>query len=264
MGKSSGWFKPLARAGYFSRGLVYAIIGMFAVLAAFGAGQKKDTKGALLTILEQPFGTLLIALLIIGLVGYVGWRLVQSLFDTDDHGHSLKGLAVRAGLLSSAATYGTLAIFAVSLLLQTSLGSSGSGSVASSISGFIGAKPVTLGMAAIFAGVAAAHWWKAATRKYADHFQADDSTMTFIHPISIVGLTARGCVFAILTVILLFRSAQTRNPDAETPGLKEAMEHLQQLPYGQVLLFAMGIGLLLFSAYSFAEARWRRINIEDA
>lgn len=149
MVKSKKWFEGLARAGYFSRGLVYTIIGLFAILAALGAGENKNTKGALETLLQQPFGTIIVALLIIGLVGYTIWRLVQSLLDTDDHGYSPKGLAVRAGLLSSAATYAILAIYAVSLIGLTSSGSGG-GSLAktwrglSARSGYPSASPSSL------------------------------------------------------------------------------------------------------------------------
>jgi hypothetical protein len=54
------WIKAMARAGYAARGFVYLIIGFFAALAAFGRSEAKDTKGALETMLSQPFGTLLV------------------------------------------------------------------------------------------------------------------------------------------------------------------------------------------------------------
>lgn len=263
MVKSKKWFKRLARAGYFSRGLVYSIIGLFAILAALGAGENKNTKDALETLLQQPFGTTIVALLIIGLVGYAIWRLVQSLLDTDDHGYSPKGLAVRTGLLSSAATYAILAIYAVSLIGLTPSGSGG-GSLAKTLAGFVGTIWVSIGLAVIFAGVAAAHIWKAVRSRYADHFEASDTAMKFIHPISIIGLIARGLVFVILSVMLLLRAANAGSSTDQHPGIKEALQYLQQLPYGQFLLFVLGIGVLLFAAYSFAEAKWRRINIEDA
>ena len=41
------------------------------------------------------------------------------------------------------------------------------------------------------------------------------------------------------------------------------MEFLQGLPYGQILLGLLGVGLLSFALYSFAEAVWRRVNVED-
>ena len=131
------WIKPLARAGYFARGTVYVIIGLFALLAAVGSADSKDGKGALEALLEQPFGSVIVWLLIVGLAGYVIWRVIQSVFDTDRHGIGPRGLAIRGGLLASAITYATLAVFALSLLGVFSGGrNGGSGGIAGWLTGF--------------------------------------------------------------------------------------------------------------------------------
>lgn len=268
MRASRQWVKPLARAGYSARGLIYMIIGILTVVAAFGAGSQTGTRDAVVTLLQQPFGRVLTWLLVVGLVGYVIWRLIQSLFDTDDHGIEPKGLAVRAGLLASAFTYATLALYSLSLLGvfsgQGGGGGSARDSIATTIEGVIGTSAVTAGLGIIFAGIAAAHWWKAATRKYEDHMEADANAMKLIHPVSIAGLTARGAVFAILAVLLFYRLGSGGSTGGQTPGLEEALNFVQDLPYGGWLLALLGIGLAIFAMYSFAEARWRRINIEDA
>ena len=260
------WIKPLARAGYASRGVIYVVVGLFAILAAVGAADKKDTKGAVSEILQQPFGSAMIAALLCGLVGYVVWRLVQSLFDTDEHGWSVKGMAVRAGLLASAATYTALAVYTLSLLglFSKASGADYHSPVADFFAGLIGIKMVLIGLVVVFAGVAIAHWYKALTRRYADHFDAGDSAMTLIHPVSIIGLLARGAVFAVISILLLYRFFTVRPVDGTPPGIKDAMAFLQQLPFGPWLLGLLGAGLVLFAIYSLMEAVWRRINIEDA
>ncbi|WP_306259835.1 DUF1206 domain-containing protein [Pararhizobium sp. IMCC21322] len=276
MNSSKKWISPLARAGYACRGAVYLIIGCFTVLAAFGAGQNKDTKGALRVVLEQPLGDAMLAVMIIGLAGYILWRLVQSLLDTDDHGWSAKGLMVRAGLLASAFTYTALALFSLSLLgfwFETGSGSDGSGNSGSSgnsgglaetMFGIVGMNYSSLALAAVFLGVAIAHWWKALHKKYADHFQASQRQMQFIHPVAIAGLTARGSVFALISVLLFYRYLNAGNSPSSTPNVRDALEFVQSLPFGRWLLLAMGIGLILFAAYSLTEAVWRKINVKDA
>lgn len=259
---SRKWIAPFARAGYAARGMVYAIVGFFAVLASIGAGEEKNAEAALRTILEQPFGAVLLWIMVVCLAGYVFWRLLQSLADTDDHGFSPKGLAIRLGLLASAFTYAALMAYALSLLNQLSGNSTGSDAVTSAIDGIIGQKYTALGYGTVLAGVAGAHWWKAATRKYRRHFQASEHTMIFIDIVSIVGLAARGFVFAVIA-LLLYRYAAGNVGEGREPGLTEVMHFLQQLPYGQLLFVALGIGLLGFSAYSFSQAMWRRINVGD-
>ncbi len=263
MAKGSKWIKHLARTGYFARGLVYSIIGLFAILAAIGSAESKDTRDALQTVLSQPFGSALVTVLIVGLVSYGLWRLFQAVMDPDDHGFGARGLAVRAGLLTSAVTYGLLAFYALSLVGISNGGEGDGASPAEMIAGFFGSRPVSIALAAIFAGVAIAHWWKAYRRKYAEHLKASDAVMTWLHPISMTGLAARGCVFSILAMLLIFRGLMSEDGSG-TPGIKDALEYTQDLPFGAFLLAALGVGVVLFAVYSFAEAIWREINIEDA
>lgn len=266
MHKARPWIEPLARMGYAARALVYLIIGVFACLSAVGAGEKKGSRDALRTLLEQPFGEAIVWLMVAGLAGYVAWRAVQALLDTDGHGIGPKGLAIRAGLLVSASTYATIALYALSLLgvfAADSGGGEGGSSVTDLVNGAIGQRNVSLGLALVVFGVACAHVWKAVRRKYADRFDAGPEAMAIIDPISIVGLTARGFVFAVISFLFLLRFLNAEET-GEHPGLKEALSHVQSLPGGTWLLAATGVGLVAFAAYSAIEARWRRIRVSAA
>jgi len=254
--------------GYSARGVIYLIIGFFAILAASGSGSEKDSKGAIQTLLGQPFGTALVWILIVGLAGYVIWRLTQALFDTDDHGVGPKALAIRTALLVSGLTYGTLCVYALSLLgIFSGSGDGGSGSGGSSfaqfLNGIVGTGVVTFALGVVFAGIAMAHVWKALTQKYEEHFDASARAMRVIHPISMIGLIARGAIFAVLAILSFYRLFVSGATQGDSPGLAEALNFLQGLPFGQVLLAAIGVGLLAFALYSFIEARWRRINLAD-
>ena len=271
MHEHKSWIEPLARGGYAARGVVYIVVGALAALAPFGSGEKTGTEGALRKIMEQPYGVWIVYALIVGMFGYVVWRLVQSLLDTDDHGLGAKGLAVRGGLLASGITYALLAVYALALtgLFGGGAGAEGgssSGPVASRYGEILTSTWVTLGLAAVFLGVAGAHIWKAVTKGYEKHFLADENKMRIIHPVAIIGLIARGLVFAVIALLLFLRYWNERDaPDDDaTPGLEDALRFVQDLPAGSWLLAALGVGLLLFAGYSIAEAIWRRINVEEA
>src|SRR3546814_16309739 len=97
--------------------------------------------------------------------------------------------------------------------------------------------------------------------RFERYFQCDERTMQLVRPISRVGLAARGCSFLIIAG-LLFMGGSRYEP-TDPPGLKEALEALQGMPAGGALLLAIGVGLLSFAVYSFAEARWRRIDLSE-
>lgn len=261
------WIEPLARAGYAARGLIYVVLGGIILLGTVQASAESGTTGAIRTLIQQPFGRILVWVLVVGLIGYVAWRLVQALFDTDHHGTGPKGLAIRGGLLASAFTYGTLALFSFSLLGWSSAsgsgGGSGGGGLTNTLIGYLGADWVSLLFGIVFAGVSVSHFIKVVQQKYADHMQADRDEMKLIHPVSITGLSARGVVFAIIAYLAFYRFF-TASGGATKPTFEDVVNFVQGLPYGAILMTLMGVGLVAFAFYSFIESRYRRINWEDA
>lgn len=257
------WLKPFARLGYFARGLIYVVIGAFALFAAFGYSEKTDTKGALQTILQSGFGGIVALVLIAGLACYAAWRLVQALLDADDHGYTPWGLAIRAGLLTSGITYATLCVYTWSLYdgaRDAMEGEGGSTPFAQAFAGFVGGSTAATILALVFAGVGLAHFIKALGRRYEKRYDAPAGAMAWVHPIAITGLMARGVIFEIIAFLFFYRG-MTAGDGGGQPGLKDALEFIHGLPAGTILLAAMGCGLVAFALYSFTEMAWRRISV---
>ena len=143
-------------------------------------------------------------------------------------------------------------------------GGGGDGNVATTIAGFIGSRAVALLLTLVLVGVGIAHIVKAVKKGYAKHFQAPPRAMKAIHPIARTGLVARGLVFLILAFLFFYRGLSAGEEGGGTPGIKAALDFLNELPAGFLLIGAMGLGLICFALYSFLEAIWRRINVEDA
>jgi hypothetical protein len=251
------WF---ARAGYAARGVIYLVIAFFALLAAFGSGRPAGTRDALSALLSHWAGGALSYALAAGLLFYALWRLTQTIFDTDRHGHDAKGLAIRGGLLVSGITYLALSAYAVSL--RRGAGGSEGGGFADTLTGIAGARWAAVLLALALAGAGIAHLIKALKERYADRFEADETAMQLIHPVAKTGLIARGAVFLVLA--LLFAIRAWRGGSGEEPSSREALEFIQRLPAGGWLLAAMGLGLVAFALYSFVEARYRRISFGEA
>jgi len=72
-----------------------------------------------------------------------------------------------------------------------------------------------------------------------------------------VGYVARGVVFSLVG-LLVVAAAVTFDPD-KARGMDAALRQVAAQPYGPWLLSLMALGLMCFGAYSFAEARYRRL-----
>jgi hypothetical protein len=72
-----------------------------------------------------------------------------------------------------------------------------------------------------------------------------------------VGLIARAAVFALVGYFLI-RAAIAFDP-RDAVGLDGALERLRHQDFGPLLVGLAAAGLLTFAAFSFAEARYRRL-----
>lgn len=84
--------------------------------------------------------------------------------------------------------------------------------------------------------------------------------MFYVRPVSRFGLIARGVVLIEIALFLVVSGSTYKAMDP--PGMKDALDALQNLPAGAVILMVMALGLIAFSVYSFVEAAWRKINMD--
>lgn len=262
----NGKYKALARLGYASRGVVYVIVGALAVLAAWGGGggQTTDTKGALQSLMDEPFGWVLIGVLALGLVAFAVWRAVQAFADADRHGSDGKALVIRGGMAVSAVTHLLLAVFAASLAFGW--GSAGGGSGDSGTQSWIAKlmqQPYGVWLVAIVGlsiiGAGIAQIVKGVKVKFEKRLDADESAISWLRPVCRFGLIARGIVFVIIGGFIGIAAWQSDPQEAR--GLAGALETLRSQPYGEALLGVVALGLIAFGIYCFVEAIYRRIGM---
>jgi hypothetical protein len=252
----------VARLGYAARGTVYVLIGGLALLAMIsGAGGKTTgSKGALSALSDASWGTAVIVLIAVGLVAFSGWRAVQAVLDTDDHGTSFKGLVIRVSLAVSGITHLLLGVYAASLAMNMSSDSGGSGS--QDAAALILQQPFgryVLGcVALIFMGAALAHMWKGASGGFRERLSMPKSLLDRLSPLCGFGLIARGLIFLVIAGFF-FYAAFTIDPD-QAGGLENAMHWLRDQPYGIAFYAAAAAGLLAFGLYGYIEARWRKVG----
>ncbi len=265
LAEHQAWIEPLARAGLATRGIVYLIIGGFAVFAAFGPSSAEGTEGAFATILSQPFGQILLGLVAVGFVGFAVWRFVQAYFDTDGHDRGAKGLAIRSGMVGSGLVHVVLALLAAGMVLgwdsDSGSGSDPTGRWIAAIYGAGFGQLLTWGVAAVVALVGAAQIWKGYNAGFEEDFrQCPPDVMNWVRPLGRAGNMARGITFLVIASLIFYGGLRYGSVEGgSTPGLADALSAVEGYSYGWLVLLAIALGLIAFGLYSLAEARYRRI-----
>ena len=266
---SSRWMTILARLGYGAKGVVYLIIGWLAVQVAIGAGGKTtDQRGALQVISEQPFGKFLLALVIIGLIGFAIWCFLQAWFDTEGKGNNMKGIIGRLGYAITGISYAILAFGAFQLVTRTGTGSATKSTTTSTqdvtaqlLNHSWGVVAVVI-LGLIVIGVAFYMFAKAYTAKFQKRLLLAGLSAQLKRGVIFLGrfgYAALGVVFSIIGIFLIVAAVQ-HNPH-EAKGLDSVLRTLVQQPFGPWLLGIVALGLVAYGVYSFVEARYRMVGV---
>jgi hypothetical protein len=259
------WSIRLARCGFATKGIVYLLIGILAAQAAFGVGgTTTDNRGAIEALYQQPFGRALVGLVALGLFAYALWLFVAAALDPERAGTDPKGAATRAVSAMLGGSYAALGVVAARLVVQQR--SSGKDSDATThdwtaklLAHPFGAALVVL-IGLIVLGVAGYFFFQAATARFRDKLDLADANAAergWVGPLGRVGFAALGVVDVIIGLFLII--AAVRHNAGETKGVGSALAAVAQRPYGGVLLGVVATGFMAYAAYTFAEARYRRL-----
>lgn len=261
----STWIERLARLGYITKGFVYGLIGVLALMAAFGlGGQTTDTTGALQTIATQPFGQFLLVLITIGLIGYALWRWIECIQDPEHKGSDAKGIFSRLGYAISGLIYAGLALTSARLVMGAA---TGGGNSQQDWTAFVLAQPwgnwlvATLG--AFIIGLGFYMFYKAYKTKFTQELDLrnlEAKKQNLLINICRLGIFARGIVFVIIGFFLI-QAARFTNPN-EVKGIDGALQTLRQQPFGKFLLTLVALGLVAYGIYMAVKAIYKRIEVD--
>jgi hypothetical protein len=94
--RTTAFIEGLARAGCIATGVVYAMIGVIAILSLLQLKQGGADESSLLKFLEDvPGGKIVIGIILLGMVAYIIWRFYEAIEDPYQYGRQFKGMATR-------------------------------------------------------------------------------------------------------------------------------------------------------------------------
>ncbi len=253
-------FAWLARAGLVARGTVYAVIGILALKLALGGsgGKTTDQQGALKEIAQQPFGKALLVLTAIGLAGYAFWRLLRAALG---HGPEQRdGGLDRVGGAASGIAYAVLCFTAVKIVVGARTGSGTPKQATGGVLDWSLGPLLVGGSGVVLLGVAVYQAHQGLSRDFLEDSKTEEMSDHAQHTFTVLGTfghVARAVVFALVGVGLV-KAALDYDPQ-KAVGLDGALRKLADASYGPWLLGLTAAGLIGFAAYSFADARFRRV-----
>lgn len=262
--RATRWLQMLARVGYVSKGIVYIVMGLLAVRAAFRISSDfASFRGALLRIVDRPFGHTMLAVLALGFAGYAAWQIISAVIDVEDAGEGRKALFSRGEQVFTGLIYASLAHAAGHLLFEEE-------STAIEIEYHWGtwlantprghAGLVIAGAAIVAYGLY--QFWRARSertllKKVLLPAMAP-ATRRAIVLMGRFGLVTRGVVFGMLGWLLV--RAGFRGDHSVGSNLGDALRALGEGAHGTWVLAIVAAGLMAHGGYQFINARYRRLR----
>ncbi|WP_079159373.1 DUF1206 domain-containing protein [Streptomyces griseus] len=254
-----------ARAGFVARGVIYLLVGVLALRIAFsdGGGEQADRGGAIAEIAAKPFGSVLLWALGAALAAMALWRLSEACFG--QAGPDGRKPSKRAAAAGRAVFYA----FVAYSVLSYAAGDQGSGSgssdrqtddVTARVLGWTGGQWLVGLAGAVVVGAGLWMAYRAVTRAYHKHLKLSEMTRKARRAVDVVGVfggTARGVLFATAGGFAV--AAAVRHEPGKAKGMDDTLRSFTETPAGPWLLALIALGLAAFGAFSWAQARWRKI-----
>lgn len=261
-GDSNG-LEHLARIGLLAYGVVHVLVAWLALQLAWGGGgESADQSGAMQTLAESPLGKPLLWIIAVGLIALAVWQAAEVLRWR--HGWSASGKTRTKALKKSgkaivkALIYAALAVLAIRF--ATGSGQSSSQQQQQTTAGVFGwpAGRWLVGAAGlVLIGVGAYLVYKGVTKRFLKEIDTTDcspSALRLVTRLGQVGFPGKGIALAVIGGLLAY-AAITIDPSKAT-GLDGALRTVLDLPFGQILLTLVAIGIAAFGAYCFVRARY--------
>jgi len=242
------------RIGYAAEGIVYGVLGLLALMTAFGesGGRLTGSQGAIQEIGSQPFGQVLLWATALGMLCYAIWNGMRAALDPER-----KGMLKRVYYGVSSGWHVMLAIYAAQLAMgSSSSGGGGKTWVAKLLNTDAGPILVAIiGLIAIAFGLN--QIYVAAKGKVGQQYASapmSSHTRELSRKVARIGVFARGLVFPVIGASLIGAAMSGNSSQASSFG--EALGKFASGPFGTFMLAFVAAGLVAYGVHLFFIARY--------
>lgn len=262
---STPFIKRIAQIGFYSKGFIFIVVGVIALLVALGerGGEElADPTGALERIARDAiYGKMILLVFVFGAVGHGAWNVLRGAADVDDAGKGFAGIVKRIAACGIGFFYWFLAFKAWQLVFAPETHGE---AIQKTLTAVLLALPLGALLVAIIGasviGVGIHQCYTGISGKFQETFRVREMTGARRRMVTVLGyvsFVARGLLFGLIGYFFIVAAIYSDANNAI--GLDGALLALAQSYFGKSLLFATAIGLICHGVLSLFEARYRRI-----
>ena len=251
-------FRTLSRVGYATKGAVYCLMGLLALLAAAGqrGGQIGDKQRSVHTLQALPGGRVLLGIIAVGLTGYALLRIGQGVFDSEHKGHGAGGLVRRFGYVVNGLIYGGLIYYAG---FSAWIGHVASDSrtqertLTARVLNWPGGPWLITLIGGVIVGAGVYTGYQAYTSKFLSAIElhhVSNGSRTFVRRAGQAGYAARGAVMLIMGSFFIHAGKSARA--SYIGNAADALDLIAKM--GPVVLGVVSLGLVAYGLYALLQA----------
>ncbi|NBC66874.1 MAG: DUF1206 domain-containing protein [Bacteroidetes bacterium] len=253
----------IARAGYIAKGMVYFMVGLLTFQTTIGmGGETSDATNALQEFIYQPFGTVLLFCIMIGLLAHAVWRILEAVIDPENRGGGgqiifFRGIDFLVGCLYISMSYAAWQI------LQGLGAESGDQSTEVWVGKILvlpyGKWLVMVCAVVIFLGGIYQFYsaWSANFEESFDSENMSSNEKNTLRWLGRIGISAWGVVYCM--VAYLFYNASVTFDADKAGGLSDALNTLREQPFGTWMLGITAGGLITYGIYLLVLSYYHKI-----
>lgn len=253
----------VARIGYIGKGLVYFMVGLLTLQTTLGmGGETSDAINALQQFIYQPFGTILLFGIMIGLIAHAVWRILQGVIDPEKRGDGVQVIFFRMIDFLVGCLYISLS-YAAWQILQGFNAKSGDQSVEVWVGKILelpyGKWLIMVCAVVIFIG-GLFQFHTAWTANFDDSFDFGEMSSKETKTLRLlgrIGIGAWGVVYCMVAY-LFYNASVTFDADA-AGGLDQALRTLRDQSFGALVLGITAGGLITYGIYLLVLSYYHKI-----